>query len=378
MKPKNIIHELAIIYLLINSVSAVSVGTAPGVYDLGELDAGTNVAFRFYLMTNAQNDMLVTLSYIPVHQDMYYQAVTSGYRFIPKEASQEDITSWVEIPRNPLLLSPERVQVVYLQGGGVVRANEEADIVLHIPENADPGYHAGSISLSPQVASGGRGTGVMTIAVTRFIFVFRIAGEAKRDGEIMTILGERLEEKKAKIDVLFKNTGTCTLSARVTELKLYDKFGEHVATLQSGIKIVRPAIIESLTAYWQGEAVKPGTYRVEAKVDYITGYKTAEATVEIPTTIKVKPKKPTIPLPEVSVCGYLPYLLMVLIIAALLIYWLDWRRKETALLIIAALFLIAIAFYVLTCVISLSLGFSWLDILLVIIIIALIIYWRLS
>lgn len=377
MKPKNITSELMLIYLLLVSASAVSVGTAPGVYDLGELDPGTNVAFRFYLITNSQNDMLVTLSYIPVHYDTYQRSVTSGYRFIAEEASQEDISSWVEIVRSPLLLSPERIMVVNLPSGGVIKANEEADIILHIPENADPGYHAGAINLGPQVASGSRGTGVMTIAVTRFIFVFRVSGEAKRDGEIMTIIGDRLEENKAKIDVLFKNTGTCTLYARVTELRLYDKFGKQVANLQSGATLLRPNMIGSLSSYWTGNEMKPGTYRAEAKVDYITGYDTMEASVEIPTTVKVRPIRPPSPIPaEFSLCENLPYLLMTLIITALLIYWLDWKHKEPALLLIAALSLIAIAVFVLTCVISI--GFSWLDILFIIIIISLIIYWRLS
>jgi len=128
--------------------------------------------------------MLVTLDYIPVHQDLFSKTETERYTFLAAEASQEDVGSWVEIPRNPLLLSPAKSKVVYLAGGGVVKANEEADVILHIPNNADPGYHAGSISLNPQLASRGSGTGVTTIAVTRFVFVFRVSGEARRQGEI--------------------------------------------------------------------------------------------------------------------------------------------------------------------------------------------------
>lgn len=375
MKLGNMILGLMLLYLLLDSVSALSVGTAPGVYDLGELDPGTNVAFRFYLITNANNDMLISLSYIPVHQDMYYRGESTRYKFIPDEASQEDISSWVEIVRNPLLLSPARTMVVYLPRGGAVKANEEADIILHIPEDADPGYHAGSISLSPKVAARGRGTGVMTIAVTRFVFVFRISGDAKRNGEIMAIMGDRIEEKKAKIDVLFKNTGTCTMSAQVTELKLYDKFGEEVANLKSGIDIVRSGSIKALTAYWTGDNVEPGTYRAEAKVDYITGYTTMEDKIEIPTTIKVKPAPKPPVIGKISICEYIPPILLLLIIIGMIVYWLDWKSKGIALLIVAGLLLIAVALFVFTCLIPI---FSWLDLLFLIIILALIIYWRLS
>jgi hypothetical protein len=376
MKPRNIIVGFMFLYLLLNSVSAVSVGTAPGVYDLGELDPGTSVAFRFYLITNSKNDMLVSLSYIPVHHDMYYRSESTRYKFLSKEASQEDITSWVEIVRNPLLLSPARLKVVNLPGGGAVKANEEADIILHIPEDADPGYHAGAISLSPSIAAGGAGTGVMTIAVTRFIFVFRVSGDAKREGQIMAIMGDRVDERKARIDVLFKNTGTCSMSATVSELKLYDKFGKEVANLKSGIGLVKPDKIKALSAYWVGDNVRPGTYRAEARVDYITGYSTMEERIEIPTTIKVRPS----PLPKIEefpTCADFPYVIAALLIISLVIYWIwDWRYREIILLISVGLLLIASALYVFTCLITLEV--SWLNILFLIIILALIIYWRRS
>jgi hypothetical protein len=375
MEPKNITLGMMLTCLLLNSACALSVGTAPGVYDLGELDPGTNVAFRFYLITNANNDLILSMSYIPVHQDMYSGSGLTRYKFIPAEASQEDITSWVEIARNPVLLSPDKTMVVHMPNGGVVRANEEADIILHIPKDADPGYHAGSISLSPKVAATGRGTGVMTIAVTRFIFVFRISGDARRDGNVMAIMGERLEEKKAKVDVLFKNTGTCTITAQVTELKLYDKFGKQVANLKSGINPVKPGDIIALSSYWTGD-IEPGTYRAEARVDYITDYATGEDKIEIATTIKVKPKPKPPTIEEISICDYLPSIILLLIIAAMIIYWLDWKSKDLALLIVAGLLVISIAVFALTCLLYIAI--PWLDVLFLIIIVALIIYWRLS
>jgi hypothetical protein len=375
MEPKNTIIGILLVCLLVSNVSAVSVGTAPGVYDLGELKPGSNVAFRFYLMTNSQNDMLVTLGYAPVHQEMYSRMETTLYRFIPSEASEEDISAWVEIPRNPLLLSPARSKVVYLSGGGVVNANEEADVILHIPENSDPGYHAGSIALNPQVVARGQGTGVLTVAVTRFVFVFRVAGDARRRGEVTAMIGDRTGEQEAKVDVLFKNTGTCTLSATVSELKLFNKFGEQVATLSSGTSIIRPNMIEPMTCGWFGDSVKPGTYRAEVKVNYLTGNATAEGTVEIPATIKVRREIPSQQAVDLSLCSLLPQLMVVIVILGLLVYWLDWNR-DLALLVLGVLLVAALLLFVLSCV--LGVGFSAFDALFILIIIVLIIYWRLS
>lgn len=376
MEPKNTIIGIMLACLLISGSSAISVGTAPGVYDLGELKPGSNVAFRFYLMTNAQNDMLLTLGYAPVHQEMYSHVETRMYRFVPAEASEEDITSWVEIPRNPILLSPARTKVVYLSGGGVVNANEEADIILHIPENADPGYHAGSIALNPQVAAKGRGTGVITVAVTRFVFVFKVAGEARRKGEVTAMIGDRTGENEAKVDVLFKNTGTCTFGARVTELKLFNNFGEHVATLTSGVSVISPNMIEPMSCGWFGDSVKPGKYRAEVKVNYVTDNATAEGEVEIPATIKVSRQTPTQQAIDLSLCSLLPQLMVIFVILALLIYWLDWKSKDIALLILGTLLALALILFVLSCV--LGVVFSLVDALFVLIIVVLIIYWRLS
>ncbi|RLI90913.1 MAG: hypothetical protein DRO95_05285, partial [Candidatus Altiarchaeales archaeon] len=164
-----------------------------------------------------------------------------------------------------------------------------------------------------------RGTGIATIAVTRFVFVFRITGEAKRDGEIMSIIGDRISKDKAKIDVLFKNTGTCTISAYVSELKLYDKFGNLTAKLKSGIQYIKPGQIKPLTAYWVGDVI-PGTYRAEARVDYITGEAVFEDRVEIPVIIKVRPK-PMVEIPKKWRIPWL-YILLIIIMIILFIYWL--------------------------------------------------------
>jgi hypothetical protein len=319
--------------------------------------------------------MLLGLGYAPVHQEMYTRVSTSPYHFIPAEASEEDISSWVEIPRNPLLLSPARSKVVYLSGGGVVNANEEADIILHIPENADPGYHAGSIALNPQVAANGRGTGIITVAVTRFVFVFKVTGDARRRGEVTAMIGDRTGEKEARVDVLFKNTGTCTFGARVVELKLFNNFGEHVETLTSGVSVIKPNMIMPLSCGWFGDSVKPGTYRAEVIVNYVTANATAEGTIEIPATIKVGRQTPSQQAVDLSLCTLLPQLMVVLVILALLVYWLDWNR-DLALMVIGALLLLAVLLFVLSCV--LGVVFSVVDALFVLIIVVLIIYWRLS
>ena len=303
---------------LTSAVHSISVGTAPGVLDVGEVKPGKDYTFTFYLTTNSKTDLLVSLAYIKIHADIYDKEQRGRYTFIPSEASQEDIAGWIEIPRSSLLLTPSNVKLINMENGGVVRAYGTVDVVLHIPQNAEPGYHAGAINLSPQVpTTGGGGTGVVTFGVTRFVFVLRVAGNAVRKGDIMTLYGIRLGENKAKVTAIFKNTGTCTLEAWVDSLRLFDKFGNLTAELQTANReYVKPGQIAELGAYWSGDNVKPGTYRAEARVSYLTGYATIDARVEIPATIKVE-KKEAIQIET----GGIPWMTILLIIIALVLIW---------------------------------------------------------
>ena len=310
---------ICLIYL-VSGAYAVSVGTAPGVYDVGELKPGRDYPFAFYLTTNSRSDILVTVAYIKIHADIYDQENHGRYTFIPKEASQEEIDNWIKIPRNQLVLSQNNVKDISLEGGGVVKAYGTVNVVVHVPEDAEPGYHAGAITLNPQMPSGEGGTGVVTFGVTRFVFVFRVAGTAIRKGEIMTLYAERLEEKKARLNVLFKNTGTVSVEAWVDSLKLYDKIGNLTAELRPADRVlVKPGQITELHAIWQDDKVKPGSYRAEAVVSYLTGSASIDEKVDIPAAVQIGKKQEPLP---ISVGG-LPWMtiILIIIIILLLVYY---------------------------------------------------------
>ena len=330
-----VIFSIFTFLTLFGSVNSLSVGTAPGVLDLGEVKPGEEVYFKFYLTTNSRSDLLVYMSPVPVHVDMYYRNQTRRYTFLPAEASQQDIASWIEILNNPVVLSPSNVKIIYLPDGGIVRANAEVNVRLRVPKNAEPCYYAYSINLSPKLAGGGAGMGVSTIAVTRFIFVFKVAGEGRRAGEIIDILADREAEDKARIDVLFKNRGTCTVQARVNSLKLYDEFGNLTTTVSSGLVRVAPDQTAVLSTFWVGD-VKEGNYRVEATVDYITGSAEFAKTITIPEIIKPKP--------PAKVCE-VPWSVMVwVIIFSILIFIIKpkyWNFFVAILLIVGALIVLS-------------------------------------
>lgn len=376
MKGEKIILSVVLLCMASTTVAAMSVGSAPGVYDLGRVKAGTKFAFKYYLMTNSRSDILVSLGYAYPHKTIYSRNHSGSYTFIPSEASEESVESWVSFPRNPILVSPAYSKIVHLERGGVIKANAEVDVIMDIPDDAEPGYHTGSISLSPRLPRGVRGTGITTIAVTRPIFVFRVDGDVIRRGEIQSILADREGNQKARITTLFKNTGTVSMSVTLTSLKLYDNMGNFVVELDGGQKTVKPGEITDIPVYWTGRDMKPGTYRAEVRVTFIDGFSTFEDTIIIPekiTIIKKIPKKKKGLLEGLDACGNVQMIISILVIIILVLYLIfpaDSRYRNIILMTVAALIALSTLYFVLTCLG----GLSWLSILLILIIAALIIY----
>ncbi|MGC9310540.1 MAG: hypothetical protein ACP5E4_02330 [Candidatus Aenigmatarchaeota archaeon] len=310
---RSLLHLLAAFLLCALPAQAFSIGTAPGVQYVGDFSPGDSVYVKFYLLTNARSDILTTLTYMRPHLEMYYPnsiRMVSAY-----ETSQEDISQWIKFQQNPILVSPRKTIVATLEGGEVVKANAEAVYKLTIPKDAEPGYHVGSVGLSPKVTTGTGGTGIATIGITRYIFVFKVRGVAERVGEIQNVFAQRVDADRARIDVIFRNTGKDTVSVWVDDMEVYDEFGNLVDTLDSGISYVAPGETKILPVYWPARNVS-GTYKADAKVNYITGYAAKAVTIEIPKEIS-KPSFERVT--ETEFPWWLLLLLALLVI--LIIYW---------------------------------------------------------
>ena len=307
------IFFVIILILLAYPVNAFSIGAAPGVHYIGEFNPGDKEYIKFYLITNANGDVLTTVSFLNPHLELYYP---DKLRYISAhQTSQEDISDWIVFQQNPVLVSPRKSQVVTLEGGELVKANAEVVYKLNIPDDAEPGYHVGSIALSPKIIGGGGKTGVSMIGLTRYLFIFKVAGEAKRGGEVKNIYANRVGENKARIDVIFKNTGENTMSVWIDNLNIYDEFGNLTKVLRSGLEYVAPGEVKILPVYWNDIDLDSGFYKTEVKLNYITGYATKTTTIEIPDIITVPPEIPQ----DSEFPWWIVLLAMLLVI--LIIYW---------------------------------------------------------
>ena len=304
---------ILLISIIVNMGFAISIGAAPGYYNFGETDRGKRYAGNIYLMTTSKNDIYVSLSYRPP-QASFMTTARTGYNL--SNASEEDITKWFTFPLSSILLRPSEKTLITLSNGEILYANRKATFYLNVPRNAEPGYHMGTIDLTPHLPAGGSTPSVGTIGVTRVITVFRVPGPAIRSGDIVAMEAERTGKNQARIDLLFKNTGTVTESVYPKEVKLFDNLGNVIAVLNGGAVKVKPKETKVVSVYWSSKNLKSGNYQVKATASWITGEITKIGDVTVPKEIV---KKNVIEQPP----GKFPWWLIVLIVLVIMlfIYW---------------------------------------------------------
>ena len=360
---KHALLSLIILLTLAAHSNALSIGTAPGVADLGEVNPGDNIDFSFYMVSNTESDLLVELGPVRPHLTLFETNQTGRYKFIPAQASNIYVENWVEVKRTPVLVSPSKTKLIKLADGGIIRANGEADITLHVPKDAEPCYFISSINPAPIVNPTGvpGGSAVSTIGITRFVFVFKVKGDGRREGEVVDIMPFREKKDSVRFDVLFRNTGTCSILAWVQNLTIYSENGSRVADVMSGNSLIPPGKIGVLTTRWVGQNIKEGDYRAEAKVEFFTGSAFYEKQVTI-----LKP--PLIPVGGASEtpgkCSYPWWILIVLFAILLLFYVLD-RMDALLVKVIIGLAVIVTIIGALTCFSSIP--WTWFLLLLVVI-----------
>lgn len=271
------IRKVATLFLFIGILSGVAaadyVGIAPGVQDLGTVERGETRRVNMYIVTNVDNPFTINPSFERPGATIFRSRGDERYDFRPENASQEDISSWVEFTQDSYAINPGSDFAVSLAGGGTANAKGTASFLLRVPEEAEPGYHAGAVNLNPDLSAGqaSGGAAVQTLGLTQFVFVFRVPGPAKRDVEVIQVNGIREGGNSARIDYLLKNQGTVTVRINRADTHIFDKFGNQTGTLTTGGKYLKPGKTRVVQALWRGDGVEEGDFRIRGEMNYVTG-----------------------------------------------------------------------------------------------------------
>jgi hypothetical protein len=266
------------------------VGVSPSIVDLGELERGTTNVVKFYVVTVSENPLLVYLEpengRLDFFNDHYNDAIFNY--------SEESTEGWVKFLNNPVELKSQKETLKTSYES--IKGWREVDFLLEIPKNAEPGYHLIKIKPKPLETSVTKDmVGANIIAITSVNVIFKVPGEAKREGIILDSTIGEYRQDNLEIDTHFQNTGTTTITAMVTQ-KIYDRDKNFVTEISSPKQPVKPKEIKILNNYLPLTGLALGDYQVFTTVSYTTDSVYKNSTISVSSeALSVKPKAEEFP-----------------------------------------------------------------------------------
>ena len=242
-------------------VLGISIGSSPPTAELGILKIGEERLIEHLITSDYGKDMEISLSYIDPQKATLEEGFQRTFYVNLSQVSDQPMAGWVSFPQSKIITRAEK-KLFYL-GKQPVWANGVSKAILRVPQNAEPGYHLGAISLGPIIGGAGSGAGLSIIGLSRPGFTFIVDGKAERKGEIIDI-----KSSNGKIVTIFKNTGTVSIASRNSidiEGKSYD----------GGLRIVKPSEIAEFSI----DSKKDGLVDVKSSVNWRTGSSSMEKEV---------------------------------------------------------------------------------------------------
>jgi hypothetical protein len=288
-----------------------SVGVSPPVIDLGNVSRGSTNIVKFFLVTPSTEPLLVYLQPERGSLDFFSKV---QYKNLIFNYSEEDTTSWAELLKNPIELSAGN-QTLQTRAGQI-SGWREVSFLLNIPKNAEPGYHSLTIKPTPTVPSEVLGqAGARVVAITYVTVLFKIPGDAKREGVILDVNSGNYVGNNLEINTFFQNIGTTTITTRLQQ-SVY-KNGTSIANLTSGMAFIKPGETKTLTTFLPTQRLVFGDYNVSTAISYSTD------TVSKNSTISVSEHPIVISKPE-AFPFWIVVLIIIIIIITFIIY--KWSR----------------------------------------------------
>ena len=314
---------LVLVMLMVpGTVLGLNIGFAPPTIDAGELLPGESKHVEFFIMADNENDMIVSLSTKKATRDFFNpNKGRFRYAWLAEESSEEDISEWVTLMDDSVLVPPEK-ELRYLESGGAAYANKKLGAIISVPDDAEPGYHAGFISPYPRTSSQAGGTGIGIITVVEMAYVVNVLGNAVRDADIIGINLRRDAPDYGTLQILVKNSGTVTLSALADYIRVFDDENNTVFERGSNEFKIRPGNIGSIETRLDTTGLE-GEYHTEAHVGWLTGEDDVTGTIDIGEYVPPPPSVTGGAVAPLSVPVGFPLWILPLIIAVFgaLIWW---------------------------------------------------------
>jgi hypothetical protein len=302
--------------------SALNIGLAPApAIDAGEMIPGESKLMDFFIMSDNDDDMLVSINTKDAPRSFFNpKKGRFRYGWSAEESSEEGISGWATLMDDSVIVPPDQ-ELRYLKGGGAAYANKKLSVIISVPDDAEPGYHAGFISPYPRMSSQAGGTGLGIITVVEMAYVVNVLGNALRDAEIVGVNLRRDAPERGTVQILVKNKGTVTVSAVADSVRVYDSSNSTILETRSNEFKIGPGDIGTIEVALDTRGLE-GEYNVHSHVEWLTGEGDIDGVIDIGEYVPPPPGvtgEVVSPVPAVA----FPLWLVPVILVALagLVYW---------------------------------------------------------
>ncbi len=264
---KKILLLILVLFAVQNVAALSSIGTAPGYRDLGTIDRGESRQVTFYIVSDATQTFEVQANY----REPLFSRVFSDGSQIKSEYSRQPIQDWIGFDQSSYVVDPNDTTTRTLESRAPVSSQGSVTFTINVPQNAEPGYRAGGVGLSPTSLESEGAFGSKNIVIARPTFSFRVPGDVQRDIDLVDLRGVRIDDNAAQIVAEFRNTGTVTTLMDGGSIPILNEANQQVGSVNIGQEAIKPGEYAQTQATWRGEDVDGGEYHLEGTVNYMTG-----------------------------------------------------------------------------------------------------------
>jgi len=276
---------LLLLIFMTGLVTAESIALSPASNELGEIREGSSEQVTVYVDAVGYDE--------PFRIDPSFdnprtsRIMREGSNIDRSQYSAQDISDWVEFSRDTYRIDPN----------GSVEANGrtydgQITYTVDVPINdAEPGYHGGSIS--PEVVDSGESgsfNSASSIGLGVYNFYFKVPGTAYRDLEYEPRV---LRTGTDEITVVNRITNQGTVSTTVSETRftLENMNGNFSTSRRINAIEVPEGGAETVVTTISSSNVESGNYRIDGDIDFITGSATASDSFSLSDVVDVEPSE---------------------------------------------------------------------------------------
>lgn len=256
---------------LASMASAESIGVAPGFQDFGEIQRGESRVANMYITTAGYDTPFGVAPEVDEPLTSTFMDAQDSPVSVD-EYTGEDIDGWIRFEQNTYTVTPGNTTPYTLEDGTPVNAAGQVEFYIDVPQDAEPGYHAGMLNVNPQLGGSGSGFGASARGQSMYTFVFRVPGNVERSIEVIDARGIRTGEDEARIDMRVANRGTVTTAIQGADVDVYNRqTQELIGNLGIGYYTLTPGESTVISSNIRSENISQGSYQMNGTMNYIGG-----------------------------------------------------------------------------------------------------------